>query len=339
MTNCMVMHHGAIGDHVFSLPALRLLREQYDRIWLYCNSIHGIVKSIFANTDIISCYVYHHTEMDDWTKEEARAYLISETMDVTMDKYISFRGVVCAKYIFRALWPCREEPDPGYWWSQEVKCDNADGVSFFDEFAIAADMSEAVGQRPCFVTDHAERGWLRDFRFIYNIPRDAFLLGWIYTGSGYIKQYPHMQQVLYNVMTEYPNVYVVGYGDRICEGLTWKGAGDRYINLAGKLTWRQAALSISLLDCLVGPETSLLVAGQAYPETPKVLLATHTTGAHISFPETVILQSEAGCAPCYNIVDDCIRDGNNEWSLCIGKIAPERIVAAITDIVGVGKNG
>lgn len=338
MTNCMIMHNGAIGDHVFSLPALKLLKAQYDQIWLYCQSIHGIVKSIFANTDIISYYIYNYTEMNDWSKQEARAYLISETMDVTMDRYISFRGLVPAKYLFQAIWPCKEQPDPGYWWSQEVKCKNAKDVSFFDEFAIVADVP-AIGHRPEFVTNHKERGWLRDFRFVYNIPKDAFLLGWIYTGSGYIKQYPHMQQVLYDVMTKYPNVYVVGYGDKSCKDITWDSAGDRYINLAGKITWRQAALSLSLLDCLVGPETSLIVAGQAYPGTPKVLLATHTTGEHISFPETVILQSEAACSPCYNIVDDCVRDGSNEWALCIGKIAPERIVAAITDKVELIANG
>ncbi len=333
MTNCMVMHHGAIGDHIFSMATMRELRRQYDHIWLYCNSIHGIVKSIFANTDIVTHYVYHYTNMDDWTKEQARAYLIAETMDVTMDKYVSFRGVVSAKYLFHAIWPCREMPDPGYWWTDDRKRENAEGVSFFDEFAISAEVPTAIGERPFFVTDHKERSWLRDFRFMYNIPVDAFLLGWIYTGSGYIKQYPHMQQVLYDVMTKYPNVYVVGYGDKSCAGLTWNSAGDRYINLAGLITWRQAALSLSLLDCLVGTETSLIVAGQAYPDTPKILLATHTTGTHISFPETVILQSNAACAPCYNIIDDCIRDGEHEWSLCIGKISPERIVSAITDIV------
>ena len=49
--------------------------------------------------------------------------------------------------------------------------------------------------------------------------------------------------------------------------------------------------------------------------------------------DTTIIQSEAKCSPCFNIVDECMRDGANDWMLCVGKIAPERVIEAIDSVL------
>jgi len=227
------------------------------------------------------------------------------------------------------------EGDPKFdaplWWKRE----NADGVSFFDAMSERAGVPEAIGKRPITKLTHGERSWLRDFRYIYNIPKDAFLLGWQFTGSAKIKWYPFFDAVIQkSIMTRYPQVYVIGMGD-IENRVQWdfKYHGGRFINPGNSVSFRQACILTGILDCFVSPETGTMVFAQAYEHVPKILLATHTYGYHITFPETKIVQSEAECSPCYDIVFDCKHDGDNPWSLCMGEIAPERVIEAIAQVI------
>ena len=115
----------------------------------------------------------------------------------------------------------------------------------------------------------------------------------------------------------------------------------KFINLGNSVSFRQAYILTSILDCLVAPETGLMVFAQAWAHLPKILLSTHTYGYHITFDnyangscsDTLIIQSEAKCSPCYDIVFDCKHDGCNPWTLCMGKIPPEKVIAAIEDII------
>jgi hypothetical protein len=192
-----------------------------------------------------------------------------------------------------------------------------------------------IGKRPITRFTDEEINWLGDFRRTYKIPEEAFLLGWQWIGSARIKWYPFFDEVIQKaIMSKYPNVYVVGLGD-IDNKIRWdfKYHGGRFINLGKSVSFRQAYILTSIFDCLVSPETGLMVFAQAFEHLPKILLATHSYGYHFTFPETVIIQSEVKCSPCYKIIYDCKHDGDNPWALCMGKIPPARVIEAIEKVI------
>jgi len=325
MPNLMVTHGGALGDNGFTIPALTELRKIYDEIYLSCKE--QACKAL-KDTGLIDRFIVHEPDMACAPWEERRNWLIHVTRDIDFHARLNFNGVIPGRYMFH-------KGDPRFHLSSEWKRENAEGVSFFDAFSRRAGTPKALGMRPGISMSIKERRWLQEFRHVHNIPEDAFLLGWQFTGSAKIKWYPFFDIVIQKgIMHRYPQVYVVGLGD-LRNKLKWdrKYHGGRFINPGSTISFRQACILTSIFDCLVAPETGIMVFAQAWAHVPKILLATHTYGYHIAFPETVVIQSEAECSPCYNIVFDCEHEGNNPWSLCMGRIPPEKVIAGIEDIV------
>ncbi|MFC1714859.1 glycosyltransferase family 9 protein [Candidatus Poribacteria bacterium] len=333
MSNLMITHGGALGDNGFTIPALIELRKRYGEVYLSCCQ-----KAVTAlkDTGLIDRFLVRHPDMEEATEKQKRSWLLHMVSDIDFHAKLNFNNVLPGRYVFH-------RDDPKFPFPPEWKRENADGVSFFDAFSERAGTLEAIGRRPEIFLTHKDRSWLRDFRYIYNIPKDAFLLGWQFTGNAKIKWYPFFDIVVQKgIMRKYPQVYVIGLGD-IENRLTWDRRlhGGRFINLGDSVSFRQAYILTSILDCLVAPETGIMVFAQAWAHVPKIMLSTHTYGYHITFdnstnhstPETVIIQSEAECSPCYNIVFDCMHDGDNPWTLCMGKISPEKVIAAIDNVI------
>lgn len=321
-TRLMITNEGALGDTGFVVPALNVLRERYDKIYMLGKAC---IKAL-ANTGLVDLFITRPDGYDDWTDVQKRAWLTLDTPD--FDVGMNCSGVVPGKYMFHAEDPKFDRPQ---WWKME----NAKGISYYDATSRKLGVPEAIGERPTTPHREDEKDWLAGFRRFHNIPEDAFLLGWQFTGSSVIKWYPHFDEVIqYNIMEKYPNVYVVGMGD--LEGkLKWNYLGHRgrFINLADTVTFRQAYILTSIMDLLVGPETGVMVFAQGYPKTPKIVLATHTHGSEWTFPETQIIASEAECSPCFNIVADCEHEEGELWVKCMGAISPERVIGAIEGII------
>jgi len=315
----MVKHDGAIGDCGYTIPALNALKEAYQYIYQSCTN-RGLTA--LQDTGLIDKFIVKPKGFREWKEWEQRAWLVSETAEIDFDRVINFHGVVPGKYLFHLK-------DRQSQQSQADKIANAKGINFFDEMSRRAETPEAIGQRPITRHLHHERIWLRNFRLSYGIPDNAYIIGWHFAGSGPIKWYPHFDKVMQKgIMRMYDDVYVVALGDT--EGkMDWdsKYHHGRYINFRG--TFRQAYILTSIMDLLIAPETSVYVFAQAYT-TPKILLATHTDGTHITCgTETIILYPECDCAPCYNIVWDCTKHPDGDYPLCIGSIRPETIIKAI----------
>lgn len=320
----MIHNNGALGDTGYAVPALNILRDRYDKIFMcgdWC-------VAALENTGLVDWFVVKPGDFEEWDEEKKRRWLAISVPVDDFDALLSCSAVVPSVYMFKRNDPRFEEP-------VEWKRENAKGVNFFDEMSKKLGVPEAIGKRP--VTQHTpkERKWLKRFRERRGIPKDAFILGWQFTGSAEIKWYPFFNMVVQRyIMPKYPQVYVVAMGD-MKNKLKWdrKYHGGRYINLTDTVSFRQAYILISSMDCLVGPETGVMVFAQGYPDVPKVLLATHTDGSQWTFPETEVIQSTADCAPCYNIVSTCTRDGENPWAYCMGKIDPVRVIEAIEGVI------
>lgn len=341
MQNLMITHGGALGDNGFTIPVLTELRKRYNKIYLFSKKQ---AVTALKDTGLIDKFIIYHPDMDKATNEQKRNWLQYMVRDIDFQSTLNFNGVIPGRYMFH-------KDDPKFLLSVDWKRRNTENVSFFDAFSNHVfylkpddiDLSDVKGKRPKICLTYAEQSWLRNFRYIHNIPKEAFLLGWQFTGSAKIKWYPFFDIVIQRgIMRKYPQVYVVGLGD-LDNILIWdrKYHGGRFINLGNTISFRQAYILTSIFHCLVAPETGIMVFAQAWPWVPKILLATHTYGYHITFntvgncpkSETVIIQSEAECSPCYNIVFDCEHDGSNPWSLCMGRISPEKVIAAIEGII------
>ena len=314
-------------------------------------------KAALENTGLVDKFIIKPEELYDWTDDEKREWFAYQVKDLQFEHFCRCRPG-------RFMWHPTED---AFYWPSHYKVAYNKGISYFDALAeslkvvatrniqwprregdtiqwftksesycVRNGVPEAFGKRPVTRMTHKERSWLRDFRYIHNIPKDAFLLGWQFTGSSQVKWYPYFREVIqYAIMTQYPNVHVIGLGD-MKELINWteEHHGGRFINLRGSVSFRQAYLLTSILDLLVSPETGIYVFAQAYPQTPKILLATHTNGTHISLgSESVILAAQCDCAPCYNIFATCDTDPETGASKCMASIKPEVVIKAIEEVI------
>lgn len=329
----MINHGGALGDTGYLVPALNVLREEFQNIHM-CTKRSG--QLALGDTDLIDGYIIKPRGFNKWDVEYGRRWLLTMSEGTESYHVANTRGAIASKFMFHTDDPLFEKP-------VEWKREKNEGVSYFDETSLHLQIKsggevrrdgvpEAVGKRPITKLSHKERSWLRDFRHAHNIPKDAFLLGWQFTGSSFVKWYPHFDKVIqYGIMTKYPHVYVVGLGD-MENKLRWNKSQHkgRFINLADSVSFRQAYILTSIFDLLVSPETGVFVFSQAFPDVPKILLASHTSGKHICCgDETVILQPRCECSPCYNIVATCTVHAETGAAWCMASIEPERVIEAI----------
>ena len=321
--NLLVFSGGALGDWGYCVPVLNVLRQHYDQIWVACRE-RG--RMALGGTGLIDEFVIIPEGYNALSETEQRAWYD----DVYLKSVPEFRADITpdACIINRLTF---KRDHPGFNRSLAWKRSVNKGKNWFDEVSKWLGVYVAVGRRPTTEHTPGEREWLYGFRTEHNIPRDAFLIGWQFMGSGETKWYPHFKEVIQEgIMSRYDNVYLVGMGD-LKNRLKWTtGHGGRFINLADSITFRQAYLLTEVFDLLVGPDTGVMVFSQGYPDTPKILLASLTGGHHLKCgSETRIVKTDARCAPCWNIISKCKYDGDERWQHCMGKIQPKKVIQAI----------
>lgn len=334
MPNLMITSSGALGDTLYSVPGLNLLRPLFDNIY---QSGRKFAPLALENTGLVDKFIVKPEEFKGWDYAFRESWLQFQVNELGLewDVFVNLHKVIAGRLMFH-------KNDPQFNIPQHCKVCRNKGRNYFDEITLrfqenlGIDMSEALGKRPITKHTHEEKGWLRDFRYIYEIPQDAFLLGWQFTGSARYKWYPYFKQVIQeSIMQRFPEVYLIGLGD--LEGLIkWDRMyhHGRFVNLRDTVSFRQALILTSELDLLVSPETGIYVGAQAYEQTPKILLATHTDGTHITCgDESVILESTSECAPCYNLLHSCNIDPESNSPRCISSIKPLRLIKAIREVI------
>lgn len=325
--NLLVFSGGALGDWGYVVPALNALREHYDEVWVVCRE-RG--RMALGDTGLIDEFIIIPEGYNKLTEDEQKAWYDTQYTGKVPKFQTELTPDNCLvnRLTFKRDHPAFRMPSV-------LKRAINRGRNWFDEVSIWLGVPGAVGNRPVTKISHKERSWLRDFRYIHDIPKDAFLLGWQFMGSGETKWYPHFKEVIQEgIMSAHENVYVVGMGD-LAGRLKWEtGHGGRFINLADSISFRQAYLLTSVFDLLVGPDTGVMVFAQGFPNTPKILLASLTGGQHlVCGNETTIVSSDAECAPCWNVISKCKHDGRKPWQYCMGKIRPEKVIAAISAVI------
>lgn len=328
----MIRTGGAIGDNFYAFPAVAELRKEFDEIYM-CGK--EACRTAFEGTEYVDKFIIKPPDFYEWGKDLSRQWLATQVDGLDFSEVRDTFGAVPGRYVFL-------EADAKYDSPTQWKREQNEGVNYFDATSIKLGAPGAVGKRPVMPISHNEHGWLRDFRFQHKIPKKAFILAWQFTGSSTVKWYPHFDRVIQkSIMQDYPDVYVVALGD-MKGRLDWdrKYHHGRYINLKDTVSFRQAALLISISDLLVSPDTGMYCASQCFPQTPKILLASLTDGKAVTYglgQESTIIQSEAACSPCYRICDTCLEvAGDYGWDrsvFCMHEIPPVKVIGAIKDVL------
>lgn len=327
--NVLISHYGALGDNGYMVPGLNALRTKYDNIYLSCKP-QGLTA--LDESGLIDGFIIKPNEFSDWDQNRQVHWLLNTAREqnISFETYIPMKNLVPGVYMFH-------HGDPNFDMPKDWKIENAAGVSFFDAFSLKMNCPEAFGMRPITHHTETEQSWLDNFRFAYGIPQGVFLLMWQFAGSARHKWYPYFKEVIQQgIMRKYENVYVIALGD-LEDKMKWDGKyhNGRYINLSG-ISFRKAYIQTSIADLFVSPETGVYVFSQAYKHVPKILLATHTSGRHITCgDETKIMVGSCRCAPCYNIVfgvpNECEQTNNSP--VCIATIFPEMLIEKIEEVI------
>lgn len=331
MSSLMINHSGAYGDCLYEVPALNVLRRQFEHIY---HLGRPQAEEALGNTGLVDEFIAwpkgHHTWDDDYTRQ----WLAYQTADMEIDVHVNLHRIIPGRLMFH-------NTDPKF--NIPVACKRAmnTGKSHFDEVtlrfqeALGIDLSVAIGERPVTIHTRDEKLWLRNFREEHNIPLGAFLLGYQFAGSARHKWYPYFAEAIqHGVMRQHDHVYVIGMGD-LDGDMDWdaKYHGGRYINLKQSITFREAYILTSILDLLISPQTGVFVGSQAYA-TPKILFATHMLNETVCGNETIMLTPDCECAPCYDIVHTCELKESVNAPLCIASIKPDVVIRAVAEIIG-----
>lgn len=309
----MVMLNGAPGDHLHALPALRQLSQKCAAVYMTAKWRGGLVKAVYENTDIIDHFIWlDDQKMKDWTDAQIGEHMLYELGQRKIDKYYDLNGQ-------HNMMNAPEE------WDKipiEEMREHQEKETFYTRFCHALKVPEAKGSRPKMTYSEEERKWLE--ATVEYLP-DLKLVGWQWSGSSNVKEHPRALEILSTLLGEYPDIHILAMGSQLFSKA--KIPEKRCVNLAGEISWRQATLLTSIMALYIAPDTSVMVAAQGFPEVPKILLATTTSGTQIAFPETEIIQSTASCSPCYRTLNACEMDD------CCGKIDDMMIYAAADKIL------
>jgi len=170
---------------------------------------------------------------------------------------------------------------------------------------------------------------------------DKFVIMWALAGSSLHKFYPHMDNVIAQVMLGMPDAVIVTVGDEACQLLEqgWENE-KRVISLSGSLGIRETLTLAQHMNCVVGPETGVLNA-VAFEEIAKVIMLSHSSENNLTrdWKCTIPISApyDAGVPICNN--RPCHRlHYSNEFcpthpeigsAACATSIDPDRVFNAI----------
>lgn len=174
-------------------------------------------------------------------------------------------------------------------------------------------------------------------RYVHNLRRGkpVFPVLWALAGSSLHKAYPHMDDVIANVLAAMPEVDVVFVGDHVCQILEagWED-NPRVHRRSGKTTIRQDLALAQRVQCVVGPETGVLNA-VAFEPMAKVVMLSHSSRENLTrdWVNTASMAPvETKCWPCHRLHygwDHCHEDKATGTALCQVNISPRMAFDAI----------
>lgn len=306
MKSVLISRFGAYGDIVHCSHLPRLLKENgYDYVTFETN-YKG--TQLLTNNPFIDELLFF--EPSDTLEFFTSMVLMQRKWDNMAKGYDKFIN------LFRSLeYECiAMEGSPEYYmhtnerkWMREI--------NFYDQTTKWAGFPELVGKyrgeihytKKEIIT--VEK-WMKKFE-------DKFVLMINLTGTTIHKVLLDYKEYIDYILDKYKDAHIITTGDESCKGMV--NENSRITSIAGKFPFRQAALIIKYIDCLLTMESGLGVIGNMWG-TPTIQLM--TSSSIINHPNhckgDFSLQSPARCSPCskgpYKFIGCPHKDG---YPLCI----------------------
>lgn len=323
----LVVRIAAFGDVIITTPLIRQLKEKGHEVY-YLGSEQA--QQILEHNPNVDKFIYH--ERDSVESEKLGEYFDGISKEHGCDRVIN----LCESIEVR-LAVSRDYP---HWnWSKRERAEHCD-INYYEYcFTHAQENTPAYGDlKPEMFFSEEEHEWaLGERKKLFGFKT----IMWGLSGSGRQKVWPYVPYVVSDLIKAHKDLKVILVGGVTCQVLE---AGfpkhERIIRRSGEYTFRQSALLSKYVDLVVSPDTGFLHASGCW-ETPKIGLLTHTTIENITkhFENDYSLESEAVCAPCFRLVQNCDEECPLEVStsatLCMGKegMKPERVMNQIEGIL------
>ena len=276
-----IARYGAIGDMIMISPIIRLLSEQGYAVTLnvtpYCAEVlkHNpyISNIIIQERDMIP-----NPELGEYWKEWMGDY----------DKYINLSESIEGKLL-------RVEGRNDFYTSKAWRSTD---VNYFDQTARLSGFPEANGLRGEIYFSKAEE---REAQLWRKAQKDVFTILWALKGSSYHKIYPLLEPCLVEWLEKHPDAQAALVGSSGDANLQFEH--PQVLNLAGVANIRQVFCLTKYVDCVVGPESSVINAAGCF-DTPKIALLSHSNwnnlckywvNDHSLAPENI------ACYPCHQL--------------------------------------
>lgn len=184
-----------------------------------------------------------------------------------------------------------------------------------------------------FVPSQFEKHWAKEQVSKFKNER---LIMWVLTGSAIHKLYPHIDQVIEDVLKEHDDVRIITVGSKtdgeILES-PWKD-NPRITLQSGIWSIRETLAIAQLCDVVIGPETGVLNAVAMEPMR-KIVFLSHSSIENLTrdWTNTISLHStKTSCYPCHKMVykwDQCARDNVTGTAKCMADIDPSTVTLAL----------
>lgn len=305
-----ISRYGAFGDMIQTSTLFKGLREQGYKI---CINTTPMGFEILRNDPNIDEFLLQNN--DHVPNKELSAYWAY--LSGKFDKFISLSESIEASLI--AL-PGRR----AYRWKKEFRHLVMDVNYLEGQHAIAG-----TPFKPCpkFYRSKKERKWAEKYR--QKLGRGSFVIMWSIAGSSVHKVYPHMDQVMAQMLHAHKNVKFVLVGDKLGQIIEYDWRKEkRVIRKSGKWTIRESLSMAKECDLVIGPETGVMNAVSFEP-MPKILILSHSSINNIGKHWLNTYQAvpeDCECYPCHKIhygFDTCERDEETGTSKCAASINPE----------------
>lgn len=317
-TVCVVRYAGGIGDMIQASGILPELKRQ---------GFHVTVMTTPRGQDLLR----EDPHVDDWViqdNDEVPNHLLSEYWAVWEKKFDRFINLCESVEGTLLAIPGRSS----HKWPDNLRRSmlNQNYGEFVARIADLPYRSEAG-----FYPTRAEE--LEAERYVHNLRRGkpVFAILWALAGSSLHKAYPHMDDVIANVLLAMPGAAVVFVGDKLCQILEAGWEDHQLVHRrSGRTTIRQDLALAQKMSCVVGPETGVLNS-VAFEPMPKVVMLSHSSRENLTkhwLNTTALTAAGAPCAPCHRLHYDwshCHEDEATGTALCQVTISPRMVFDAI----------
>ena len=326
-TVCVVRYAGGIGDMIQASGILPELKRM---------GYHVTLMTTPRGQELLQ----HDPHIDDWVvqdNDEVPNHLLAEYWAVWEKKYDRFINLCESVEGTLLAIPGRAN----HKWPVNLRRSmlNQNYGEFVARIADVEYRSEA-----CFYPEHSESR--EADRFVHNLRRGkpVFSIMWALAGSSVHKAYPHMDDVIANVLAAMPEAAVVFVGDEVCQILEagWED-NPRVHRRSGKTTIRQDMALAQKMACVVGPETGLMNA-VAFEPMAKVVMLSHSSRDNLTkhWLNTIALTAQgAPCAPCHQLHygwDHCHEEPTTGTAMCQYTISPRMVFDSIAQAYALWKD-